>query len=198
MPKFAQIIENRVHWIFEAETNPYLDPALVIIDITNIDPQPQENWRYIDGQFIQDAAPAPEPVQTRQPDIEEIRKQFKDQVSVDAGKLRAAIMTNVPGQEITYLMKLDDARRYLAVQAVSGSIDPSQYPWIYYEALHTSQSMDSVVQLVTYLFQAWTMMGSQIEGIRRGAIEELNTAATIDELRAIMASIQWPAIPEGI
>lgn len=43
--KLAQILENKVHWIFEAEMAPDFASSIVIIDITN-NPEVQENWGY--------------------------------------------------------------------------------------------------------------------------------------------------------
>jgi hypothetical protein len=43
---FAQILDGRVHWVFEANTQPVFAPYIVIKDITNVSPQPQEGWDY--------------------------------------------------------------------------------------------------------------------------------------------------------
>lgn len=43
--KFAQICDNRVHWIFEAEEKPVFAPYVVLIDITGRD-DIQEGWSY--------------------------------------------------------------------------------------------------------------------------------------------------------
>jgi len=44
--KFAQIQGNKVHYIFEADEQPQFASNILIIDITNEDPQPQEGWLY--------------------------------------------------------------------------------------------------------------------------------------------------------
>lgn len=49
MPRYAQIIAGRVHWIFEAPANPYTDPKLDIRDVTAVVPPPQEGWRVLQG-----------------------------------------------------------------------------------------------------------------------------------------------------
>lgn len=46
MSTFAQILDGQVHWIFQAETMPEFAPYIVILDITNVNPQPQEGWNY--------------------------------------------------------------------------------------------------------------------------------------------------------
>jgi|GEM_PF-2298111 len=43
---FCQVLNNKAHWIFQADTMPEFAPNIVIIDITNVSPQPQEGWDY--------------------------------------------------------------------------------------------------------------------------------------------------------
>lgn len=51
MKRFAQIQNDRVHWVFEAEEMPEFASGIVIIDITDY-PQVQEGWGFVDGEFI--------------------------------------------------------------------------------------------------------------------------------------------------
>lgn len=51
MKKFAQIQDNRVHWVFEAEEMPEFAPNIVLLDITDY-PQVAEGWGYVDGEFV--------------------------------------------------------------------------------------------------------------------------------------------------
>lgn len=45
MKKFAQIVDNKVNWIFEAEEKPQFAPNIILIDITDrIDIK--EGWFY--------------------------------------------------------------------------------------------------------------------------------------------------------
>lgn len=46
MKKFTQILDNKAHWVFEAEEKPEFAPNIVLIEITNLDKQPQEGWIY--------------------------------------------------------------------------------------------------------------------------------------------------------
>ena len=53
MSKYAQILNNKVHWIGEYETVPHFNANVgIFIDITDLTEQPKENWDYIDGNFI--------------------------------------------------------------------------------------------------------------------------------------------------
>lgn len=46
MKKFVQIYNNKAWWIFESEEMPKFAPDIVIKEITNLAPQPQEGWDY--------------------------------------------------------------------------------------------------------------------------------------------------------
>lgn len=45
MPSFAQILRDRVHWIFEAGEKPEYAPDIVLVDITGRN-DIQEGWDY--------------------------------------------------------------------------------------------------------------------------------------------------------
>lgn len=49
--RFAQIQNNKIHWIFEAEEMPEFADNIAILDITDY-PQVQEGWGFVDGEFI--------------------------------------------------------------------------------------------------------------------------------------------------
>lgn len=44
--KFAQILNNKVHWVFDTDSTPRFAPNIILKDITNVNPQPQEGWDY--------------------------------------------------------------------------------------------------------------------------------------------------------
>ena len=49
---FAQLQGGRVHWIFTAEECPPFAPYIEIVEITGMDPMPQEGWLYRSGNFV--------------------------------------------------------------------------------------------------------------------------------------------------
>lgn len=56
---YAQILDDRVHWIFSGDQLPEWHDDLHVLDITDADPQPQEGWLVRDGGFV-DPATLPE------------------------------------------------------------------------------------------------------------------------------------------
>lgn len=71
--KFAQVLYNKAHWIFEADEKPEFAPNIVLVDITS-KPEVQEGWDYNNktGEFT--APIIPEPVEP-QPTLEEMQAQ---------------------------------------------------------------------------------------------------------------------------
>lgn len=43
--RFAQILYNKAHWIFESEKKPKFAPNIILVDITD-KPDVQEGWDY--------------------------------------------------------------------------------------------------------------------------------------------------------
>ena len=43
--RFAQILHNKVHWIFESEEQPEFAPNIMLVNITD-NPEVQEGWDY--------------------------------------------------------------------------------------------------------------------------------------------------------
>ncbi|WP_088225605.1 hypothetical protein [Desulfosporosinus sp. FKB] len=59
--KLAQIYKGRAWWVFDADAVPMFAPDIVIKDITNLSPQPQEGWDYDSST---DTFSPPNPIQT--------------------------------------------------------------------------------------------------------------------------------------
>ncbi len=66
--RFAQILYDKAHWIFEAEDKPEWPPgpdgeAIIIVDITTM-PEVQEGWDYNadTGEFAPPPTPDPQPL----------------------------------------------------------------------------------------------------------------------------------------
>jgi hypothetical protein len=49
--KFAQILNDKAHWIFESDTQPEFAHDIIVVEITDVVPQPSEGWSY-DGKIF--------------------------------------------------------------------------------------------------------------------------------------------------
>lgn len=84
MKKFAQILYNKAHWVFEAEEKPEFHESIIILDITD-KPEVQEGWDYDEetGNFtepVYEEIPVePEvPVETVEQKIEALRAKMEE------------------------------------------------------------------------------------------------------------------------
>lgn len=75
MKKFAQILEGKAHWVFEAEEMPEFAPNIVLKDITDLVPQPQEGWTYDEASDTFAPPPEPKPLPEPSPSLEEMQAQ---------------------------------------------------------------------------------------------------------------------------
>lgn len=51
MKLFAQIVNNKLHWKFSQETIPQFAPDIHIVEISGVEPEPQEGWEW-NGSFF--------------------------------------------------------------------------------------------------------------------------------------------------
>lgn len=51
MKKYAQIIKKKVHHILDCKKLPPFHPSIEMVEITGLDPMPQEGWLY-DGEIF--------------------------------------------------------------------------------------------------------------------------------------------------
>ena len=71
--KFAQILYNKAHWIFESDSVPDFAPNIKIVDISDT-PEVQEGWDYdeVTGTFT-----APQPVEDNSPESPSAEEKMK-------------------------------------------------------------------------------------------------------------------------
>ena len=75
MKRFAQIIDNKVYYIYVEEQRPPFPDDVLLIDVTD-QPEVQEGWDYDakTGEFTASVAPEPTPIKP-QPTLEEMQAQ---------------------------------------------------------------------------------------------------------------------------
>lgn len=58
MKKFAQVLNNRLHWKFEQEAAPAFASDIEIVEITGLTPEPQEGWDWDGKVFVSQPMPS--------------------------------------------------------------------------------------------------------------------------------------------
>lgn len=140
--------------------------------------------------------PMPEP---GPPDMAPIRAAAHVEIDRLAGETRGQALTCVPGQELTYVRKEDQAKAYLALIAAEGTPVDSDYPLLQasigadaFPAGHPNagqlvSTVAEAAEVVALTSAAWTAMGAQIEHVRlRGKrlVTLAEDQAEIDAIRA--------------
>ncbi|WP_342557584.1 hypothetical protein [Lysinibacillus sp. FSL P4-0201] len=75
MKRYAQVLWDQAHWIFEADEKPEFAPNIILVDITGRD-DIQEGWDYNNetGEFTAPVIPEPTPIDAP-PTVEEMQAQ---------------------------------------------------------------------------------------------------------------------------
>lgn len=95
-----------------------------------------------------------------------------------AGQARLRYITDVPGQQAVYLMKLQQAESYSAAYALD--TEASVPPYIDAEATATGQTASQVAAAVLALATTWNdVIGPAIEGARMGGKAAVAAAADL-------------------
>lgn len=120
-------------------------------------------------------------------DLGQLRANLIRQVNTAAGAFRSQFITDIPGQQATYLAKEKEARDWAPGSAVAA------FPYLACEAAATGSSIADVVTLVLATATQWRGLDPRIEGARRGASVAIG-AATTPEAAAAAAIVDWAAL----
>ncbi|SER29790.1 hypothetical protein SAMN05216548_114143 [Faunimonas pinastri] len=117
------------------------------------------------------------------------------EVNTQIGKIRSVYLTVIPGQELTYLTKLQEATTALADPNVEAHAD--SYPLIRAEAEAKRQTIAATAQVTKNTADQWTLVNSKLENLRytlKVAIDAAKKRAEVDEA----VQVDWAAISAGL
>lgn len=120
-------------------------------------------------------------------DLAALRAQMINKVNGEAGAFRRRFITDISGQQATYLAKEAEALAWTAEG------DPADFPYLAAEAGATGQVIGEIAALVLATAALWRGLDPQIEGLRRGAIVAIGAAANAAAIGAA-AAIDWDAL----
>lgn len=139
-------------------------------------------------------------------DIVALRAAAIGRVNATAGTVRARFITAIPGQDMIYLEKAAEARRYLAAYPAPAdepaTLDPDPelgYPFLIAEIGITAPSAWALAQVWVQGAALFRQLGSGIETIRLGSVAALEAAASPVEIAAIEQGFAaaLASVPEG-
>lgn len=131
------------------------------------------------------------------PTIEEKRQVGESIIDRAAGASRLEFITDVPGQNMVYKEKAEEAIAYMAIINASGTPNDVDYPHIAAEV--GISGIDMVAVATTFIAKAgeWKALSAFIEGQRVGAKQQISAAADEAAIRTIINACTWPTNPEN-
>lgn len=109
-------------------------------------------------------------------------------IDAKAGEARAQFITVAPGQEMTYLEKVTQARAFGA----DPDPDIEDYPLLYGEIGITGESAAEVAGVILGRYAQWQQIGATIEATRLTAKRDVAAAADAAAVLAILDALTWP------
>lgn len=112
----------------------------------------------------------------------------RNQINQTIDRARRMFITPIIGQEMIYLEKESEARRYIA--ANPEPITLTEYPFIAAETGVTADTPYEVAQLYLNLGSQWRAVGAALENIRQTQITAVDAATTISQVTTAVSTAQ--------
>lgn len=104
----------------------------------------------------------------------------QDTLNNAVSQIRKAFITDLPGQEMVYLGKEEEARRYLTMSPEPTTLE--EFPMMAAEVGITAESAYQLAQIWAYMSQVWRLKSAQIEQVRLQKGSEIAAATTVAEV----------------
>lgn len=115
--------------------------------------------------------------------IQAQRKRAIGEINAICGEMRKLFVTSIPGQEMIYIVKENEARSCVAAETP----DPFDYPFISQEIGITAPTLYEVAQVILNMAASYRVIGGHIEHVRLGRIAGIEAADTLAAIRAARA-----------
>jgi len=121
-------------------------------------------------------------------EVTALRRAGIETVNRGIGEIRARYITAIPGQEMIYLKKEEEARRYIAHEPEPSSL--SDYPMIAAEIGITAPTAWQIAQIWIQMSALLSSTAAGLEGLRLGTIAALDAATTVEGISVILTGFQ--------
>lgn len=122
-------------------------------------------------------------------DLAPLELRLTAEIDAGAGDVRRRFITDVPGQQLVYSRKAEQARGWLADPAPSAG----SYPALETEATASGIAIGDLVEDIIAAENAWAAVSDAIEAARMAAKRRV-AAATTPETMIAAAQIDWDAV----
>lgn len=164
--------------------------AGIVVNVIEVDPAAVPDWAAgwpeageagpgwtWDGEAF---TPPPEP----ETPLSEVRAAAIASINSAIGQARTEFITDLPGQEMLYLVKEDEAGRFIN----DPDADLADYPLTSAEIGITGPTAYEVAQIYLNLGAQFRQIGAQLETIRLGHIAQVEIAETAGDVALVLAS----------
>lgn len=139
------------------------------------------DWQVVDGQLVRrDTLSADQ------------RAILLEKITAARGKARAQFITDLPGQDMVYLEKRNEAMEFLAHPAPTAAL----FPMVFSEVGVTAPTAEEVALVWLYMNDMWREVSATIEsstlkayGLVSAATTVAQADAAVDEMRLALAAI---------
>lgn len=108
-------------------------------------------------------------------------------INAMADLVRRRFITPILGQEMLYIEKEAEARRYVALDPEP--VDLSDFPFVAAEVGVTAPTAQQVAQLYLNLGAQWRAVGSQLENVRLSGVTAVEAATSLAAIQAAVDGV---------
>jgi len=165
MKKYAQIVNNKVHGIFEYEVLPEFDNTIVMIDVTNLTPIPFVGQEYNGTEFVKPIPPTLD--EQKQSKIKLLQSNYQSNYNAYLSKYPEAEIASFPTKQ----------KEALAYQADNTAPTPVIDSIIKTLGVTKADYVAAIIAKINYLAE---QQGAMIKV--RNAIKACTTQAALDKI----------------
>jgi hypothetical protein len=156
------------------ELQPETGSTVLFLDGPWIEDRP-EDWRVIDGELVLVS-------------LEGIKRKRLAEISEWIGSKRREYITDIPGQEMIYQAKVEEAKAYVQMDAEPESLE--EFPFLAQEVGVTAPSAWGLAQLWLFMSSHWRSVASELERLRLTASRDVQEAGSSEEIELILSGLK--------
>lgn len=130
---------------------------------------------------------APEDIPTPPPakPLQQVQNKIRVSINQLVGEVRKAYVTDIPGQDMIYMRKEEEARRWLS----EANPDIADYPFIAAEIGVTAETGDQLAQLWLNMAHQWATVAANLEKARLMTLAGVAISQTPSEAEDLFQSL---------
>ena len=168
MSKYAQIVNGKVHGIFEYNKLPAFAPNIVMINIDNANPQPKIGWEFDGTNFSEPSGPS----------LNELKIEKLDDLKAYIDERYQSYITKYPEVEV---QSFKDKAQEAALIEKDANTPLEDTPYLPALASNDIDARNALADAIS----AKVNEVAQLEALGSNLRDRINSATTVDELEAI-------------